>query len=210
MKTLSTHCLALALAACLCSWPVGAQKSVTDAQRPNTPEDVARIRALLARQKEHDILGQLAGTWEGTLQARGRGNPPREMPSPATMEIRWILDNYFLESEDTFQPGGQTTIRSRSVYGYNPHKKHFYRNVFQAGDPREYLATGTWNEATRTLTFTGPENNVITGDEFRRRDTFRLIGEDQIAYELAYLFQDGSELKAVQGTYHRKDGKIAH
>ena len=121
-----------------------------------------------------------------------------------------MLDRYFLESDDTFQPGGQTTIRSRSVYGYNPAKKHFYRTVFQAGDPREYLSIGAWDAATRTLTFTGPESNAITGDEFRRRDTFRLIGEDQIAYELAFLFQDGSELQAVQGTYRRKDSKIAH
>lgn len=209
MKNLSIRCLA-ALAVVLCAAPAGAQKSAAEAQRPNRPEDSARIRALLARQKEHDILGQLAGTWEGTLQARSRGTPPREMPSPATMEIRWMLDNYFLESDETFQPGGQITIRSRSVYGYNPHKKYFYRTLFQAGDPREYLAPGTWNAETRTLTFKGPEHNAVTGDEFQRRDTFRLIGEDQIAYELAYVFQDGSEIQAVQGVYRRKEGKITH
>ncbi|HEX3131503.1 MAG TPA: DUF1579 family protein [Thermoanaerobaculia bacterium] len=204
MKTLSIPCLALAISALLCAGPADAQKSAAEAQRPNRPEDAARIRALLARQAEHDILGQLAGAWEGTLQARSRGTPPREMPSPATMEIRWMLDNYFLESDETFQPGGQITIHSRSVYGYNPHKKYFHRTLFQAGDPREYLATGTWNAETRTLTFKGPEHNAVTGDEFQRRDTFRLIGEDQIAYELSYVFQDGSELQAVQGIYRRK------
>lgn len=210
MKNLFRSCgfraLALAVLAVGMSFgPAAAQKSAADV-KPNTPEDAARIRALMAKQKEHEILGRLAGSWEATLTATTRGNPPRELPSPATLDLRWILDGYFLESDETFQPGGQTTIRSRAVYGYNSFKKHFYRILFQGGDPREYVSTGTWDAATRTLTFTGPEHNAATGDDFERRDIFRLIGDDQLAYELAYRFQDGSEIKPLRGTYTRKKG----
>lgn len=214
MKTPSPRRRATVLAALVLSLSgfaagrAAAQTDARQAEKPHDAADSARIQSLLARQPEHDILDALAGSWEATLTAKARGNPPREMPSPATLEIRWILDRYFLESDETFQPDGKATIRSRCIYGYNPLKKHFYRTVFQGGDPREYVSTGTWNAATRTLTFLGPEN-AITGDAFQRRDTFRLIGEDQIAYELAFLFQNGSEIQAVQGTYRRKDAKVS-
>lgn len=205
MNTVGARLFLLALLALVSPGWLSAQKSIDDAKRVPTAEDVARVQALMDKQKEHEVLGHFAGTWEGTLQTKMRGNPPSEQPTPATMEIRWLLDGYFLESDEILRPGN-ITIRSRSIYGYNSFQKYYYRTVFQAGDPREYLSTGTWDAATRTLTFTGPEHNKVTGDDFQRRDTFRILGEDQIGYELAFLFKDGSELKAIQGTYRKKKG----
>jgi hypothetical protein len=207
MNTARSRHLLLALVALLSPGWLSAQKSIDDARRQPTAEDIARVNALMSKQKEHEILGHFAGTWEGTLQTKVRGNPPSEVPSPATLEMRWMLDGYFLESDETLRPGAKdVTIRSRAIYGYNSFEKYYYRTVFQAGDPREYVSTGTWDAATRTLTFTGPEHNKVTGDDFQRRDTFRILGEDRIGYELAFIFKDGSELTAVQGTYQKKKG----
>jgi hypothetical protein len=183
--------------------PLAAQKSATEARVTPTPEAIAKVVALMARHPEHDILGQLAGSWEGTIQAAVRSSPD-EVPTAVSMNIRWMLDRYFLESDDSIQIQGTPAVRSRSAYGYNTLKKYFYRTELQGGDPREYLSTGTWDEATRTFTFIGPEHSPVTGDDFQRRDTFRLVGEDQLAFERSFLFQDKSEIRAFHGTLRKK------
>ena len=201
--------LALVLAALLSPGllgaPLAAQKSAAEARTMATPEAVAKVVALMARHKEHEILGQLAGTWEGTIHAAVRSSPD-EIPTAMSMNIRWMLDSYFLESDDSIQIQIQNApaTRSRSVYGSNTMKDYFYRTEFQGGDPREYLSTGTWDPATRTFTFIGPEHSPITGDDFNRRDTFRLVGDDQLAFERSFIFQDKSEIRAFHGTLQRK------
>jgi hypothetical protein len=199
--------LALVLAALLSPGllgaPLAAQKSAEEARKTPMPEAVSQVVALMAKHKEHEILGQLAGTWEGTLKAAVRFSPD-EIPTPTSMNIRWMLDGYFLESDDSIQIGQTPAFLSRTVYGYNTMKKYFYRTEFQKGDPREYLSTGTWDPATRTFTFIGPEHSTVTGDDFQRRDTFRLVGEDQLAFERSFIFQDKSEIQAFHGTLQRK------
>ncbi len=202
--------VALALAALLSPGllgaPLAAQKSATEARVMPTPEAIARVKALMSKQKEHEVLGQLAGNWEGTLQAAVRTKAD-EVPAAATMNVRWILDGYFLESDDTIQlRENAPPTPSRTSYGYNTFKKSFYRIELQAGDPREFLSAGSWDAATRTLTFIGPEHNKITGDDFQRRDTFRFVGEDQLDYERSFVFQDKSEIRAFHGTLRRKKG----
>lgn len=195
--------LAALLSPGLLGAPLAAQKSAAEARTMATPEAVAKVVALMARHKEHDILGQLAGTWEGTIHAAVRHSPD-EIPTAVTMNIRGMLDGYFLESDDSIQIQNLPAVRSRSVYGFNTMKEYFYRTEFQGGDPREYLSTGTWDPATRTFTFIGPEHSPITGDDFNRRDTFRFVGDDQLAFERSFIFQDKSEIRAFHGTLQRK------
>lgn len=211
MTTIACRRLAVALAALLfpelMTAPLAAQKSAAEARIKPTPEAIAKVQALMKKQKEHEILDQLAGTWEATLQAAVRNNP-NEVPASATMNVRWILNGYFLESDDTIQHGENApTTPSRTSYGYNTFKKSFYRIELQAGDPREFLSTGTWDAATRTLTFLGQEHNKVTGDDFKRRDTYRFTGKDQIEYERSFVFQDKSEIRAFHGTFQRKKEK---
>lgn len=199
--------LALVLAALLSPGllgaPLAAQKSAEEARKTPTKEAVDKVVALMAKHKEHEILGQLAGNWEGTLQAAVRYSAD-EITTATSMNIRWMLDGYFLESDDSIQIQNTPAARSRTIYGYNTMKEYFYRAEFQNGDPREYLATGTWDPATRTFTFIGPEHSPVTGDDFQRRDTFRLVGEDQMAFERSFIFQDKSEIRAFHGTLQRK------
>ncbi len=195
--------LAALLAPGLLEAPLAAQKSAAEARKTPTPEAVAKVVALMAKHKEHEILGQLVGDWEGTIQAAVRYSPD-EIPTATRMNIRWMLDGYFLESDDSIQIQNAPASRSRTTYGYNTMKEYFYRTELQSGDPREYLATGTWDPATRTFTFIGPEHSTITGDDFQRRDTYRLVGDDQLAFERSFIFQDKSEIRAFHGTLQRK------
>jgi hypothetical protein len=201
------HRFALVLAALFCAGlpgaPLAAQKSAAEARVPPTPEAISRVVALMAKHKEHEILAQLSGDWEGTIQAAVRSGPD-EIPTAVSMNIRPMFDGYFLESDDSIQIQNTPAARSRTTYGYNTMKEYFYRTEFQHGDPREYLSTGTWDPATRTFTFIGPEHNVVSGDDFQRRDTFRLIGADQLAFERSFVFQDKSEIRAFHGTLRKK------
>ena len=183
--------------------PLAAQKSAAEARATPTPEAIAKVVALMAKHKEHETLGQLAGAWEGTIQAAVRYSKD-EIPTATSMNIRWMLDGYFLESDDSIQIQNTPATRSRTIYGYNTMKEYFYRTEFQNGDPREYLSTGTWDAATRTFTFIGPEHSPVTGDDFQRRDTFRLVGENQLSFERSFIFQDKSEIRAFHGTLQRK------
>lgn len=201
MKTGIRLCALLALA--LLPWPAAAQKTAADAARSREADAQERARILEGVQERYKVLERFAGSWAGDFKVV-QGSPPKEVAAPGTMEAHWALDNKWLQSETYFTLPEGAKFQNLSFLGYNSGAKQYKRVVLTAGDSREVLSAGTWDEATSTFVFTGPMINPYTGDTFERRDTFKLLDADRIAYKIDFVFQDKTEIHVIEGTFQRR------
>lgn len=204
MKTLKTLFFLLALAAVLGTLPAMAQKTSSEAARSLEDEARDKAKAMEELQARYKVIDQFAGSWEGTFKIVLQGQPPQEISAPGKMETHWIFDRLWLQGETTFDLGKAGSAYSMSFLGFNPGSQQYKRIVLSTGDPREVLEAGTWDEATKTFIFQTSIVNYFTKDSFDRRDTLKLLDADRFEYRLEFIFQDKTEVRAIEGVFKRK------
>jgi hypothetical protein len=204
MKTLRELCFLFVMAAVLWPLPAMAQKTSSEAARSLEDEARDKAKAMEALQARYKVIDQFAGSWEGTFKVVLQGQPPQEISAPGKMETHWAFDHLWLQGETTFDLGKAGTAYSMSFVGFNPGSQQYKRIVLSTGDPREVLEPGTWDEATKTFVFQTSIVSYFTNDSFDRRDTFKVLDADQFEYRLEFIFQDKTEVRAIQGVFKRK------
>lgn len=186
--------------------PASAQTSAKEAEKVQKREDYEKA---FGDRTKHKLLEPFLGTFEGTLKTWNHGTPPVEgfMKQTITSEWKWET---FLVSEVTTQFGKSDKelypmVFNELIYrGHNPGTQLFTISRFVQGDPREFPSTGTYDEKTRTFTFEGTEKDPVTGDSFVKKDVVKIVDNDRYDLTIYYRFQDGSEIKAVEGVFKRK------
>ncbi len=204
MKTGMKLCALLALAT-LVAPPLAAQKTAAEAARARELETEDRKKSLEGIEGRYKTIGQLAGSWEGNFKLVLQGQPPQEVAGTGTMQASWVLGDKWLQNDIVFKlPDGQPSHSNLTFIGFNTGVEKYRRVLLTHSDPREVLQTGTWDEAAKTFVFTGLLSNPFTGDSFDRRDTFKILDADQVAYSLDFVFPDKSEIHVIEGTFKRK------
>ncbi len=62
---------------------------------------------------------------------------------------------------------------------------------------------GPWDEATKSITFTGKEVDPMTGKEMDVRNVFKIIDDKNQMMEM-YMTKDGKEIKTMEITLTKK------
>lgn len=203
MKTTRTIALRIAITgvvAVLSLQPLAAQKSAKEAERTQNPEDYS----MLLPGENQKLLDPFVGKWQATLRTWGHGTPPPESSLKQTMDSKWVLNGNFLQTDFTTQFAGSEHVFQGIIYrGYNPADKHHVAILLSNGDARETVSTGSWDAAAKTFTFQGTEKDPHLGDAFVRKEVFRFEKPNEYFYQLFYVFKDGSEIKAAEGTFKR-------
>lgn len=180
--------------------PLAAQKSAKEAEKLQNPEDYK----MLLRGENHKLLEPFVGKWEATLRTWGHGTPPPENKMKQTLDARWTLDGMFLQTDFTAEMADPpVAFRGVNYRGYNPALEKFVSIQLSNSDARDIHAIGRYDAATKTFTFEANEKDPHLGDHFVRIDVYTFDGPDQINYQLRYRFDDGSEIKAMEGTFKR-------
>jgi hypothetical protein len=98
---------------------------------------------------DHKVLEKDVGTWDAEIVIRMPGAPPQESKGVAVNRL--VADRMWLVSDFKNETTG---FEGHGVFGYDPHKKKYvgtWVDPMRASlDPME----GTWDAATRTMTFT--------------------------------------------------------
>jgi hypothetical protein len=203
MKTARTNARRIAITcvvAVLSLQPLAAQKNAKEAEKPQNPEDYK----MLLPGENQKLLEPFVGKWEATLRTWGHGTPPPESSMKQTMDTRWVMDGYFLQTDFTSQSAGADAPFQGVIYrGYNPSLQHHVSIQLSNGDAREIVSAGSYDAATKTFTFQSQEKDPHLGDTFVRKDVYTFDGPDQLTYQLRFGFKDGSEIKAAEGTFKR-------
>lgn len=93
-----------------------------------------------------------------------------------------------------------------STLAYDNAKKTFISTWIDSWGTGLMVSEGTWDDATKTITFTGKMMNGATGKEEDFKQTLRIVDDNTQVSEM-YSVKDGKDQKWMEITYTRKGAK---
>jgi hypothetical protein len=181
------------------------------AGQPSESDMMAMMMELSKPGDNHKLLAHGVGTWNYTLKAWMSPDPnAAPIETTGTTVVKEALGGrYFIgEHSGKFQmpgPDGKMMdldFKGISTEGYDNAKKIFVATwIDNMGTSIVYL-TGTYDSATKTLTYRG-EEEMIPGTKTKVREVLKITDNDHHMFEW-YEDRGGTEVKTMEISYTRK------
>lgn len=184
--------------------PAG-QPSAADMQKM-----MQQMAELAKTNENHKMLADLNGTWSYTVKM-WMGDPnakPQESKGTAvrksTMDGRYVVMDVTGKMQ---MPGADgkpkdMTFKGMGVEGYDNVKKKFVDSWVDNMGTGIMMLEGTYDPATKALTYTG-EEEMVPGMKQKVREVVKLVDKDHMALEW-YEDRNGQEAKTMEINYTRK------
>jgi hypothetical protein len=151
---------------------------------------------------EQKMLAEATGTWESEVTMwMAPGGP--EMKSTSVAENKMLLGGRYQQSIHKGKIMGMP-FEGISTLAFDNHKKQYQSTWIDNMGTGIMIMTGNWDEATRTINFTGKMMNPGTGVEEECRETFTFIDKDHQLMQMYAKGKNGKEFKTMQIHYSRK------
>ena len=114
---------------------------------------------------KHDslkVLERFAGTWEQEITLKPGPWAPEGKTGTGTMTAKWTLDGRFMEIRSESKMDGSQGL---SVMGHDMNADAL-RGWFFHSHGYTHVSTGTWDEKTRTLSWTADMGNGMKAASF--------------------------------------------
>lgn len=150
----------------------------------------------------HDLLKAQNGKWEGKITMwMTPGAPPTE--SKGTAVNRMILGNRYQESKFTGTFMGKP-FEGQSIVGYDNAKKKYISSWVDNMGTGLMVAEGTWDAASKAITFHGSFVDPATGKECKMREIMTFIDDKNQKMEMFTTMSGTPEYKSMEIVYTRK------
>ena len=175
--------------------------AATHAQTPDSTQ-MKNWMEYMTPGKEHAMMASWNGSWTGDIQLwMAPGAPP--MTSNGTCTNTMVLGGRYQQSSYTGSFMGQP-FEGLSTMAFDKAKKVFIFTWLDNMGTGVMSGTGTWNDATKSVTFTGRMVDASTYKEVPFREVFRVIDNDHQVMEMYGPGPDGKEFKSMQINYTRR------
>ena len=167
-----------------------------------TPAQLAEMEKVQAPGAMHQWLkSNLAGSW--TIQAKIFMGPGETQAATGSAEIKATHGDRFIAEEFTTTMMGKP-MTGTVTYGYENVRKRFTSTEIDSRGTTTTTLVGTLDEATKTVTFTGPIWSAMSNREVTGRLVLRAENEKKHTIELYSTGPDGKEQKRMEQVYTRK------
>jgi hypothetical protein len=164
-------------------------------------DDQKAMMAAATPGETHKMLARSAGTWtEAVTMWMQPGAPPTTSTAEATNEM--VLGGRYLKSTNKGNMMGQP-FEGIGYTGYDNVKKQFVNSWVDNFGTGIMTMTGTWDEATKSITFTGSMADPMTGKDTRVRQVWKFTDDNHQTMEMYYPM-DGKEVKSMEIKFTRK------
>ena len=146
---------------------------------------------------EHQVLLRRVGTWTTQMTIQPGQIVPDGVESRGEETIEWSLGKKIIIGHGTRQPGN---AKSLSIWKYDEKSKSILGWYFDSwGNHDHSPGTGTWDEASQTLTFRSTDLDEGTGI-YR----MKFIGDDEMRWSGVSKDKDGTVVMETDGKSVRK------
>ena len=147
----------------------------------------------------HEMLASRVGTWKAEVKMwMDPSQPPTT--SEATTVCEAMLGGRYFKSTHTGMMMGMP-FEGFEISGYDNVKKEFFNVWMDNMGTGIMVSTGTYDEATKTLTFTGKMTEPM-GTEMSVREVVKATDNDHSTFEM-YMDMGGKEIKNMEINYTR-------
>ncbi|HEX8692434.1 MAG TPA: DUF1579 family protein [Longimicrobium sp.] len=173
-------------------------------ETPTDPARQAEMAAMLEAARpgpEHARLAALEGTWDVALRILGGpGFPP--MQAAGTANSRMVLGGRFLLVESKTSEGPE--MESLTILGFDRRAKEYTLVGYDTGGTFYVTGAGRWDEAARTITYSGESRDPSTGHVEAYDLVMRQEGPDRYTKEMVMRMPDGGRFKVFEAVYTRR------
>ncbi len=179
-----------------------AATTTNEPEKKLTPEEEQKAwMAYMTPGDVHKMLEKSNGTWTGEGQMWMHPDSPAIKMS-GTAVNKMILGGRYQESVHTGTMMGMP-FEGRSTVGYDNAKKVFMSSWIDNMGTGVMNMVGTWDEATKTINFTGKMVDPGTGKDLDMRETWQIIDDNTQKMEM-FCTKNGKEMKSMEMTMKRK------
>jgi hypothetical protein len=149
----------------------------------------------------HKMLAKSAGTWSATVTFWMQPGAAA-MTSKAEATNEMIMGGRYLQSRDKGTVMGQP-FEGVGVTGYDNAKKVYVNTWIDNFGTGIMTLTGTWDDASKSITFTGSMVDPVTGKDTPIREVLKIVDDNTQVMSMFYPV-DGKDFKSMEITYTRK------
>lgn len=151
----------------------------------------------------HKMLAKGAGTWDADVTMwMTNGEPP--MQSKSTSVTTMLFGGLYQQSKHHGNMMGMP-FEGMSITGYDNVKKEYTSTWIDNMGTGIFVATGNWDEATKSLNLSGTMKNPVNGLDCTVREVFRFPDDNtQILEFYGPDRKTGKEFKSMEIKYTRK------
>ncbi|RYZ21175.1 MAG: DUF1579 domain-containing protein [Chitinophagaceae bacterium] len=151
---------------------------------------------------EQKALAEASGRWDAEItMCMAPGTP--EQKTTTVVDNKMVLGGRYQMSSHKGNMMGMA-FEGISTVGYDNHKKQYQSTWIDNMGTGIMVMNGTWDEATKTINFSGKMMNPGTKAEEDVRETFTIIDKDHQLMQMYAKGPDGKEFKTMQIHYTRK------
>jgi hypothetical protein len=155
----------------------------------------------LTPSKEHEGLAHEVGVWDG--ESSMWTSPDSEPVKSKGVETNKLMGKFWLLSEFVGDMMGEK-FEGRGVTGYDPLKKQYVGTWVDTMVPFVFTLSGTYDEATHTLTMTMEGIDAMTGKPSKWKSVTVYTSDDTKTFELHVPGEDGKLWKMMEIKYTRR------
>lgn len=166
------------------------------AQAQMSDEQMQNAMKMAQPGPAHDVLKHFEGKWKSTITSYF--NPSAPMKGTGKTTNTMILGNRFLQMEGDGTIMG-TKVANMQILGYDNRKGKYF--IFSIDEMGTYAVTaqGDYDEATKTMTLHGTEEEG--GMKFNFRMVMQFVDKKTVKFDLVFDFPGQGEMKMVEGVY---------
>ena len=185
-----------------------ASASATTAASPNEAEMMKQMIELAKLNENHKLLADLAGSWSTSVKMMEPGKEPSvskgNVTFKSTMNGRFVVGDH---TGSMKMPGADGKMKDfafkgMSVDGYDNVKQKFVSSWIDNMGTGIFTFDGTYDPATKTLTYTG-EMEMVPGMKTPIRSVVKITDKNHHTFEW-YENRGGQEMKTLEIDYTRK------
>ncbi len=174
-------------------------ESVTKNEPYTMPDSATMMKAFMEYGTPgdmHKLMASWEGTWTGDITM---WETPGSAPTTATGTAvnKMVLNGLYQESIHTGNMMGMP-FEGHSTLAYDNAKKMFINTWIDNFGSGMMVMTGTWDEATKSMTLTGTGYNPAIKRDCNHREVFKVIDDNTQVMEMYGPAPDGSEFKMME------------
>lgn len=149
----------------------------------------------------HAWMAKLNGSWEADITSYSNPAAPEKSKGKAVYTAS--LNGLYQEGKVSGTMMGMP-FEGKSWMGYDNSKKMFVSTwIDNMGSGIVYM-TGTYDEASKTLTLKGTQTDPYTGKDAALREVMKVTDDNNFSMEMYGAAPDGKEMKFMDAVYRRK------
>lgn len=166
-----------------------------------TADEMKAYQEFMTPGPMHKWMAKFNGTWEGDITSYMDPTTPNK--SKTTSVATTIMNGLYQTADMTGNIMGMP-FQGHSIMGYDNAKKMFINTWIDNMGSGIIIMTGTYDEATRTLTLKGKQTSPMNGKDLDIRQEMKVIDDNNYTLIMYGEGPAGKEMKFMEGTFKRK------